>query len=443
MNATAHARLALISAAFSLASAVNAAEQPQPPCDMDAGIGRDIDFMNVSRLIVPGANTVTVACKTVWNVELKGEGEGLRLTRARLYRNEVDSDEFKASLVSIERKEGAQWKRLAWAVLPNFIQDDETELRPQMKKVGDTLLLSIARRHRNLYAIKADKAERVPAFEWRENLAVDPALRKDGQALGLDLGTMEGRVALVREAQDRPKGQSAYDIPKIAVAKLQFAEGKLVIVSQSVVDRAKGEDAFVDAILIQEEAIAEERAKLPPDVEPCNLYAWSTDNDPKGLNVRAGPSMSAKTLGIAPAPRKPAGKAKEEHGDGPFRSDFTIIGYKDGWFLVKDIRAPGVSYNASYPKSLPQPYKGRGWVSATLVGASQGETDGRDGLLYDAPHGDARYRAATDEDNKPYGYGSQPRILACSGSWTFVESKSGSRGWTREMCGNYLQGCTE
>jgi len=437
-------RFAALSAALLFCAGAQAAdEKAQPACEMDAGIGRDIDFMNVSRLIVPGASTVTVACKTVSNIELQGDGAGLRLTRARLYRNEVDSDEFKASLVSIERKDGAGWKLLAWAVLPNVIADDETELKPQVRKFGDTLLLRIAARHRNLYAIKTDKAERVPAFEWRENLSVDASMKKVGQALGLDLEKMEGRVALVREVEERPKGQSAYDIPKIAVAKLQFADGKLSIASQSVVDRAKGEDAFIDAILLQEEAIAEERAKLPPGTEPCNLYAWSTDTDPKGLNVRAGPSMDEKLLGISPAPRKPTGKAKAEHGDGPFRSDFTIIGYKDGWFLVKDIRAPGVSYNASYPKSLPQPYKGRGWVSASLVGASQGEADARDGLLSDAPHGDARYSAATDEDNKPYGYGAQPRILACSGSWTFIQTKSGDRGWTREMCGNYLQGCTE
>lgn len=442
MTKTFIACLATLPAAFLAAAPAQAAE-PLPPCEMDAGVGRDIDFMGVARLIVPGAGTVTVACKTVWSAELKGDAEGLRLTRARLYRNEVDSDEFKASLVSIERKDGANWRRLAWAVLPNFVQDDETELKPQVKKIGDGLLLRIASRHRNLYLLTGDKAERVPAFDWRENLAVDPALRKDGQALGLDLEKMEGRVALVREVEDRPKGQSAYAIPKIALAKLQLADGKLVIASQSVVDRATGEDSFVDAILLQEQAIAEDRAKLPPGVEPCNLYAWSTDTDPKGLNVRAEPSTSAKVLGIAPAPRKPTGKSKEEHGEGPFRSDFTIIGYKDGWFLVKDIRAPGVSYNASYPKSLPQPYKGRGWVAASLVGASQGETEGRDGLLYNAPHGDARYSAATDEDNKPYGYGAQPRILACSGSWTFIQTRSGDRGWTREMCGNYLQGCTE
>lgn len=410
---------------------------------MEAGVGRDIDFMSVARLIVPGADTVNVACKTVSTIELRGDGEGLRLTRARLYRNEIDSDEFKASLVSIERKDGAAWRRLAWAVLPNFVQDDETDLKPQVRKVDGGLLLRIAARHRNLYRISGDKAERTPAFEWRGNLDVDPALRKDGQALGVDLEKMEGRVALVRTVDERPKGQSAYDIPKIAVAKLKFADGKLAIVSQSIIDRVKGEDAFVDAILLQEEAIAEERAKLPEGTEPCNLYAWSTDADPKGLNVRAAPNMSARVLGVAPAPRKPTGRARQEHGDGPFRSDFTIIGYKDGWFLVKDIRAPGVSYDASYPKSLPQPYKGRGWVSASLVGASQGEMEGRDGLLYDAPHGDARFSAALDEGNSPYGYGAQPRILACSGSWTFIETKSGARGWTREMCGNYLQGCTE
>ena len=441
---TSRVRLAALSAALLISAGAAAAEEkPQPACDMDAGIGRDIDFMNVSRLIVPGANTVTVACKTIWNAELQGDGAGLRLTRARLYRNEVDSDEFKASLVSIERKDGANWKRLAWAVLPNAIADDETELKPQVRKFGDTLVLRIAARHRNLYSIKADKAERLPAFDWRENLSVDASLKKDGQALGIDLDKMEARIALVREVEERPKGQSAYDIPKIAAAKLQFADGKLSIAQQSIVPRAKGDDEAIDAILLQEKAIAEENTKLPAGVEPCNLYAWSTDNDPKGLNVRAEPGMSAKVLGIAPGPRKPAGKAKEEHGDGPFRADFTIIGYKDGWFLVKDIRAPGVSYNASYPKTLPQPFKGRGWVAASLVGASQGEWEGKDGLLYRAPHADALFDAGLDEDNKPYGYGAQPRVLACSGSWTFIETRSGQRGWTRELCGNYLQGCTE
>ena len=73
---------------------------------------------------------------------------------------------------------------------------------------------------------------------------------------------------------------------------------------------------------------------LPPGVQACDLHAWSNDTDRKGLNVRAEPSVQARVLGIllAPFQFKAASEAAPNEG---YRTEFRIIGFKDGWFLIR------------------------------------------------------------------------------------------------------------
>ncbi|WP_204324413.1 hypothetical protein, partial [Stenotrophomonas maltophilia] len=69
-------------------------------------------------------------------------------------------------------------------------------------------------------------------------------------------------------------------------------------------------------------------------------------------------------------PRARRGPAHGALGDEPVRSEFAIVGFQAGWFLIDKIQAPGVAYGESYPAHLPRPFAGRGWVSARLVGGA-------------------------------------------------------------------------
>lgn len=437
-------RLARLSLALLMscgACAASAAEEPA--CSLDGILlGNDIDFNAAARRLAPAAGSMTIACKTVSHVDLTVEGAPLRIVRARLFRGGVDGDALDASLVTFERTGGGASRRLGWAVLQGAAADDETNLAPQARKVGDGSLVLVAPRHRHVFRIVGDNFERVAAFEWRDALAVDPALKKDGQPLGLDLETMEARIALVRDADSAPAGQSAYDSPKIAVARLDFIGGKLAPIQQSVVDRKPGESALVDEIAEQDLSARAAARNLPAGVEPCAMSGWSLDTDPRGLNVRAGPGASAKILGAVPPPLNFTEKDRSEFGVGVLRAEFRIVGYRAGWFLVEGISAPGAPYGAKYPAKAAQAFKGRGWVSSGMVGAAQGNMGAMQGRLYRAPHADALFDIATDANDKPYGAGSEvAHLRACSGGWGFVETRGGSRGWTRGMCSNQVTTC--
>jgi hypothetical protein len=173
---------------------------------------------------------------------------------------------------------------------------------------------------------------------------------------------------------------------------------------------------------------------LPPGVEACTLGGWSSDRDPKGLNVRAEPTTDAAVLGIVPPPHK--------FPDDIYKSEFSVIGYRDGWFLIDKIEPPGKDYvETPYPRSAPQPYRGRGWVKATMVGAAYAYSGLPPGRLYNAPRADAAFRRATAKDGGDGGGDSPKALLACSGNWGLVETQAGERGWAPALCSNQVTNC--
>ncbi len=107
------------------------------------------------------------------------------------------------------------------------------------------------------------------------------------------------------------------------------------------------------------------RGTLPDGAIPCDIHGWSTDRDPNGLNVRAGPSTKAKVLGTLPPPYKFKSKG-ENVPDGGWLTEFSIIGFKDGWFLIEGATPPGKEYedesslSAQSSKALRRPRLGRG-----------------------------------------------------------------------------------
>jgi hypothetical protein len=191
--------------------------------------------------------------------------------------------------------------------------------------------------------------------------------------------------------------------------------------------------------------LAANRPALPPGTEPCDLGAWSIDKDPKGLNVRAEPNTSARVLGTLPPPYRLKLGGRENTPPDGWLTEFKIIGYRHGWFLVEGATPPGKDYEdaARYPRNAPKPYAGRGWVAASRVGANFANGGTRMGGLFQAPHVDAKWTPVKDPQhgNEISADGGPQRLFACSGHWGLVEVHK-ARGWWRSLCSNQVTNCS-
>ena len=145
---------------------------------------------------------------------------------------------------------------------------------------------------------------------------------------------------------------------------------------------------------------------LPPNVTACSTGGWSADHDPKGLNLRSGPSSAAKVVATLPGPR------------GGYGIEFRIVGFEDGWFLIEHAEDPDYDDKAPAGQTV---YAGRGWVSGRLVTSSIAA--GSD--LMASPHYDAAtiLTLSGETGGVSYGADSVPikRILGCREGWTRVE----------------------
>jgi hypothetical protein len=192
----------------------------------------------------------------------------------------------------------------------------------------------------------------------------------------------------------------------------------------------------------------------PSGTEACDLGAWSIDEDPAGLKVYLKPSEDSRLLGTLP-PRYRFEDASEAAPEDGFFTEFDVIGYRDGWFLIEHAEPPGRDYADpdTYPDDHPEPFAGRGWIPADKAGAQYANGDmpvrARDengapaGGLYQAPSIDAAWTPAKNEYGAPISADGGPkRILACSGLWALVESHDGVVGWWRRLCSNQVTNCS-
>lgn len=144
--------------------------------------------------------------------------------------------------------------------------------------------------------------------------------------------------------------------------------------------------------------------------QTCNISAFVTDKDPKGLNVRSGPSASQDIIGNLPT---------------------TTVG------VVVDITASKGDWvqlsKAESPDKVE--FQGAGWVSAKLLGTS---TRGY------GTKGVSVYKSANNQSSV---VGRIPpetgvTLLGCSQSWALVEYE-GTKGWIEPeaQCANPLSTC--
>ena len=165
----------------------------------------------------------------------------------------------------------------------------------------------------------------------------------------------------------------------------------------------------------------------------CAIEGWSIDPDPRGLRVRAGPSLSARELGRLPA------FVRDQDGDyGPI---FAITGAQNGWLHIADAR------DAFRPSDLPRRpiYKGAGWVHGSRVRMGV-----QSGVGYAAPNVKA---ARTMEIGRNWlsDYGRVEGVQDCSGKWVKVayavpagKPAKGARtgaAWFTGSCGDQRTTC--
>jgi hypothetical protein len=295
---------------------------------------------------------------------------------------------------------------------------------------------------------KAQDKTQDESGEWQEKAAaLVPAGFVAGRAYRVDRETMTGYVAAFPAGSDDVATPgSAFDPGYMVVAKLDLVDGKLAFASGTFTRRtwadspASENEDYHAAIRNRLTAAA---PKLPAGTTPCLVYAWSASDSRKGLPVRARPAANAPVLGLLSPPYSPP--ASEVVAEEGYRTEFTIIGYRNGWFLINGAKEPGAPYGEAPPKRRWKSYSGQGWVRTTDVGGAYANTQTPAGWLQQAPHIDARAFPRPDPSypNERMSIdGTLKQLLACSANWALTESRDGTRGWWRGICSNQVTNCS-
>ncbi|CAN5353640.1 SH3 domain-containing protein [soil metagenome] len=305
----------------------------------------------------------------------------------------------------------------------------------------------------------AAQAQSAPQPQWFGSAAaLLPPGYIAGQVFHIDATNPHAPVgylaAYPAAANDPAAAASAFNAGEMLVATLAPVEGGFAAVAAELRPR----DAALDSSIQREISAARDerdylelhaellkrRNALPTGTMPCDLRAWSTETDRHGLNVRKQPDVKSAVLGTLPPPYK-FKRTGDNVPDGGWLTEFTIIGFKNGWFLIEGATPPGKDYEdvGVYPRNHPKPYAGRGWVAASKVGAQYANGDTRMGGLFQAPHVDSKWMPAKGDGGSAISADGGPKkLLACSGFWALLESHDGVRGWWRRLCSSQVTNCS-
>ncbi len=378
-------------------------------------------------------------CATVLSNERLVGDTTLRFSFAFINRGKYD--EKVGAFVTISRLEGDKEIGLGRFAVPLDLAFNRPAA-PDVQVVtqGSTLFASLSRTDAELFALQGDKAERVPNAGWYGEL-IRSLQPKDaiGRIVHFDLSAMTAIVAVHgAHADDVAAPGSAFSSLRFLRADLDWREGAIVVKASSpaTIKDLPGWEPNDD----EEERLKDIRkrvGKLPPGTEMCWLSAYSTDRDPNGLNVRAEPSAKAAVLGQLAPPLKDA-----EVGE-TLAKEVSIIGYKNGWFLIDTKIDEEEPTNTQAAKAYRKRwFSGRGWVNARMLGASTAYSGFGEHKLFAAPNPYAHWTVGREKNGDPLtGDSALARIHACSFDWALVESAGGQRGWRRRLCSNQLTTC--
>ncbi len=187
-------------------------------------------------------------------------------------------------------------------------------------------------------------------------------------------------------------------------------------------------------------APAESPVSGTPRANPAEVYhvpagtacairgGWSTDGDPAGLNVRAGPSADAPIIGrLPPAEYSP-------DFDRVMAVSFDVIETRDGWFRIANAYRGRDSLAA--PSTLPS-----GWISGRHVGFAL-QTD----KAFVSPDpGSAVVAAAWMDSDGALRLFEYRHPTECRGEWVRLNVTGHDRvereAWARGVCNSQETSC--
>ncbi|MBN9249892.1 MAG: hypothetical protein J0I86_04805 [Mesorhizobium sp.] len=168
------------------------------------------------------------------------------------------------------------------------------------------------------------------------------------------------------------------------------------------------------------------------EIAACSISAWSTDLDPGGLNVRAGPGTDTAVVARLPAPLEVDGYT--------FGAEVSITGSKDGWFRIE--KAVLEDYVGDQKTEVL--FEGEGWVSGRLLSLTVNAIDLRRDPSSSAPV----VTRLIGEDAEGVGAGPDSfaieRLEACEGNWVKIKGTFLGKpfsGWTTGTCSNQVTTC--
>lgn len=150
----------------------------------------------------------------------------------------------------------------------------------------------------------------------------------------------------------------------------------------------------------------------------CDFGGWSADRDPKGLNVRAGPSATARIVRTLPAPAYDADYERE------MAPDFDVFEARNGWFLIGRLDTSDLRHY----KPIPW-----GWIHGSKIDfAVQSDV----AFTAPDPQSTVAVTAWWDKNGgRPFDYRNP---VDCKGHWVQLTVAGQDRreriAWTRGIC---------
>jgi hypothetical protein len=392
-----------------------------------------------------GHQTGELRCRVSDMFQWQIDGEPLTLTRARIFESAGGSGNDVQQAVNLfifARGSGERTRIIGRFLEPYDVSLDSPQFFSRTGRIDQGTLVQLDRRVRTAYLIAGDDIRPIDSQAWLDMLGtVVPAGWVAGPVRNVELAAMKGYVSLFRASADDPASPGrASDDGQAVEVDLTLSHGKLIGRQARVVQAHFAQtDEEWTGFVSDAESMRLQRRHLPPGTETCDIAAWSADPDPAGLPLRAAPEPQARLIGRIPPPWK----APDRQGDegSVYRSQFRVVGYRNGWFLVRDISAPGVAYGERYPRNMPQAPRGQGWVQSRLVGAALANGAARPGLLHQAPSEFSASRQVLRAGTAMGAGDTVERLHACSGAWSLVDI-GGQRGWWRGICANQVTNCS-
>lgn len=159
----------------------------------------------------------------------------------------------------------------------------------------------------------------------------------------------------------------------------------------------------------------------------CSFTAFVTESDPRGLNVRAGPSTAHAVIGKIPpvhfSPDEPPVLGMVE---------VQVDASQNGWFRIRNARDNPALVDA--PRAM---HSGSGWVSGHLLTVKSQARTARD--VADHRGNPVKIAGlAFDSDD----FVRTSKVVDCVGKWVFaVNEKYKFRGWLDRLCGIQETSC--